>query len=789
MIRTLIKFVKDADDMGLKEPKIPKPVTKTKGRLSDLKDHIKELVRGQVPFSAYPKKIETLKDYEYLRMYNTKEEAYLRKMFKLKQVEVDPTSLFMNTAYVNDRGFVFPENAKTLMGYPSYTYYYDEDDYRAGKTLLKPTLREAPVPAAYKKIESEKDKPATYLPTSFFGKYSKLTNSLEEAASYDETKINELKKKQPGELEKIAVDKALQRGGGLYHAGAAIGEALSLVFIDGIYRLGVGVVHFFYYGPGVISKFFSSETQLTKELFNKQDSEANEQIKICKKIIANVSMNWQQTEHEKRNTTILQILSNMYAAIDYIEQTEKSYRDRHEYDLSKIKDYLDGLIQLIHKDYYAFGESTLFKMLNDQKKVLYMVYTILQKGDPKTSKDIKDEISGKKEKPTSEIDKKIREVDQELLKPGADTATLTKELEKLKEQKQSLQGLEEDEVEDPAALDQNEKLIKEMLKKAPTIKFDTMGSEMDKAFGNPTIVLFERNNSKVKLTLDKETLLISDVKILRPDPIPAIASLFLHRTDVDANQAEKDEAAKAKQLKKEEAKKASDIKMEKLAVERREDKLRRQDKSSALEQIRMRERGETRRTRIAARAEVRVEDKYDRNRLRAIEENHRAAVEESKLQYKREMKKLSAEISEAKRKDTADSKREVSRLEADKKRSDFQYKGEMNKLKTELIAAIEKIKPGEGQKEAAAMDLGTTDIGIDSGTNSGKTNRTTNTTKKNTNAVKTNPVKTNAAKTNAAKTNAVTQKINKACINHKGKKRCYKVSQKGPEINIEILPV
>lgn len=779
--------------MGLKEPKIPNPVTKTKGRLSDLKDHIKDLVRGQVPFSAYPKKIETLKDYEYLRMYNTKEEAYLRKMFKLKQVEVDPTSLFMNTAYVKDRGFVFPENAKTLMGYPSYTYYYDEDDYREGKTLLKPTLREAPVPAAYKKIEA---KTSVYLPIGRNG-FSKVTTGIAkvmkgESSIYKtrETQINDLKEKQPGELEKIAIAKKLQTGGGdniVVKGLAFIGMVVSFVLIDGVFRVVVSFVSIPYYARENFNQFLISSNPFNDKLFNKQDSEANEQIKICKKIIANVSMNWQQTEHEKRNTTILQILSNMYAAIDYIEQTEKSYRDRHEYDLSKITHYLDGLIQLIHKDYYAFGESTLFKMLNDQKKVLYMVYTILQKGDPKTSKDIKDEISGKKEKPTSEIDKKIREVEEELAK-AADKTTLTQQLKELQEQKQSLQGLEEDEVEDPAALDQNEKLIKEMLKKAPTIKFDT--TEMDKAFGNPTIVLFERNNSKVKLTLDKETLLISDVKILKPDPIPAIASLFLHRTDVDANQAEKDEAAKAKQLKKEEAKKASDIKMEKLAVERREDKLRRQDKSSALEQIRMRERGETRRTRIAARAEVRVEDKYDRNRLRAIEENHRAAVEESKLQYKREMKKLSAEISEAKRKDTADSKREVSRLEADKKRSDFQYKGEMNKLKTELIAAIEKIKPGEGQKEAAAMDLGTTDIGIsDSGTNSGKTNRTTNTTKKNTNAVKTNAVKTNAAKTNAAKTNAVTQKINKACINHKGKKRCYKVSQKGPEINIEILPV
>ena len=91
---------------------------------------------------------------------------------------------------------------------------------------------------------------------------------------------------------------------------------------------------------------------LTKERFNTQESEANERIKVCGKIVKTIAMNWTKDEYDKRNTTILQVLSNVYSALDYIEQAEKSYRDRHQYNLKEVVGYIDGLVQLIKQDYY-----------------------------------------------------------------------------------------------------------------------------------------------------------------------------------------------------------------------------------------------------------------------------------------------------------------------------------------------------------------------------------------------------------------------------------------------------
>jgi hypothetical protein len=323
--------------------------------------------------------------------------------------------------------------------------------------------------------------------------------------------------------------------------------------------------------------------------------------------------------------------------------------------------------------------------------------------------------------------------------------------------------------EEPAALDANDKIIKGMIKKAPTITFKP--DDMDKInnlFDNAKPVVSKRYSSGVNRPLTERFDLMPEVPILAPTNPPAIASLFVYDTGVDPDQAEINKAAEEKQKRRDKDKVASDAKMLEMSKLRSQERMKKQEQNTELAKVRTTQAGSTQRVQIEADTKLKMKDKEIANKLREIQANHKAIVDTSRMQQKREMKKLSAEIAEAKRKDTAESKREVLRLEADKKRSEEQYRGELNKLKTELIASIEKIKPGEGQKEAAAMDTG--DIGTDTGTNATKTNTTKDTTKvANKNAGKT-------AKTNTTTGKKVTKK-SRVCVNNKGRKRCYIVNQ------------
>jgi hypothetical protein len=385
-------------------------------------------------------------------------------------------------------------------------------------------------------------------------------------------------------------------------------------------------------------------------------------------------------------------------------------------------------------------------------------------------------------------DTKVKDKAETVLAESTDKkAQLDAEIAELASKKSDFDALSSELKEEPAALDANDKIIKEMLKKAPTITFkqDDMDA-INNLFDNAKPVVSKRYSSAVSRPLTERFDLMPDVPILAPTNPPAIASLFVYDTGVDPDQAEKNKAAEEKQKRRDASKVASDAKMSEMSKLRSTERMKQQEERTKLEKERLIQTGATKRVEIDAKMRLDLKDKEIANKLIEIQANHKAAVDTSRMQQKREMKKLSAEIAEAKRKDTAESKREVLRLEADKKRSEAQYRGELNKLKTELIASIEKIKPGEGQKEAAAMDLGTSNAGTsepvtsNTGTtviapNTTKANATKNTTKNTTKAANMNAGKTTKTNTNTGK--KLTRK-SRACVNHKGRKRCYDVIQK-----------
>jgi hypothetical protein len=784
MMKSFHKIITENEGMDIKMYKQVKADNKPTGRLSDLKEYVKKLARGQSIFTAYPKMKDDsgLKDYTYLRLYNTKEEKYMKTMFPMKQIEVDPTSLFMNTAYLKERGFVFVENAKTILGYPSYTYYYDEDEYRNGKILMRPKLLESSVPKAYQKIEEKKDQAPSYLPKVFTTKpkISKVTTNLLEAATPDETKIKELKPNQKVELEEKAKNQAIKQlgggivGKGVYMASGLVGAAISFVAIDVVYRGSVFLIFVIPYGLASVSQAMSES--LSKEAFKKQDSEANERINACKKIVENVAMNWTKDEYNKRNETLLQVLSNMYSALDYIEKAEKSYRDIHEYNPTEIVPYIDGLLNLIKQDYYAFGKSKTFKMLNDQKKMLYMVYGILQKGHPKTLTDLKDELLGKEKKSTSEMDKKMAELETKLSaekekekKDTTEIEKLTKQIEELKGKNKSFKNLDDELAEDPETLDKNEKPIKKLLKETRAIKFDTQ--EVEKVFENPKTFVFERNNSAVKIQLDEKTVLTPEVTILRPDPVPAIATLFLYRTDVDPDQKEKNEEAAAKAVVSK-AKSDANAEVKKIKEQRDfEEKKIKKEQAFKLKEKKLEQKGQIDLSTLEGRTQLQLKEKEIEKEIKMIRETHKTQVKSSEMKYRQEMSRFSAETAQANKLSKDESKKELARIAEDKKRSDAQHKLEIDKINAELAISLENAKSGSKMSKMES----------EPGKNGYSTKNTT-ANRSNRNRSNTN-TKKNVTMKNSNKTGKP-GKDQVVCINDK----CYNVEINGKKISINPMP-
>ena len=605
--------------------------------------------------------------------------------------------------------------------------------------------------------------------------------------------------KSAGDAIKYAVEKA--PGAADYiktKSGNLIGGVFSLGWVPFELLVRLAIIPVILTGLSMksVAGYFSDK--LDKNSYLNLNKIANEKASECEKIAELLRMNWAHAEHTRTQQNVLQVLSNLYANVEYIEQQEVAFRDLHEYDIEIFKKMVDQLVLRVADPLFEKGK--LYPLLKDTKKMTYVVYQMLQQCAPKKLSDKRSELLGVKKSPTSELDIKLEGLQKQLAEEKARVAKakdktesdnkiaqLEADIADLKGKKGEFDTLEKDLKEEPAALDANDKIIKEMLKKAPTITFkpDDMDA-INNLFNNATPVVSKRYSSGVNRPLTERFDLMPEVPILAPKNAnaPAIASLFVYGTGVDPDQAEKNKAAEEKQKRRDASKVASDTRMLEMSKLRSSERMKQQEERTKIQKERLIQTGATQRAQLNSETKLKLKDKEIANKLIEIQANHKAAVETSRMQQKREMKKLSAEIAEAKRKDTAESKREVLRLEADKKRSEAQYRGELNKLKTELIASIEKIKPGEGQKEAAAMDLGTSDSGTsdsgtsDSGTSdSGTTVIAPNTTKANTtkNSTKTNTTKTT---TNTNTTGNKDTRKNRVCVTHNERHRCYDVTQK-----------
>jgi hypothetical protein len=545
-----------------------------------------------------------------------------------------------------------------------------------------------------------------------------------------------------------------------------------------------------------VAGYFSAK--LDNNSYLNMNKMAKEKAAECEQISKLLRTNWAHTEHTRTQQNVLQVLSNLYANVEYIEQQEIAFRDLHEYPIKTFKQMVGNLVSRVSDPLFEKGK--LYPLLKDTKKMTYVVYRMLQECEPTTLSERKSELLGEKKASTSEYDlkleglqKQLREEEAKAAKAKDKTESTTKIAEinaaitKLKENEEDIKTLSSELKEEPAALDANDKIIKEMMKKAPTITFTP--EDINTLFDNQETFVSKRYSSELKRKLTDRFDIMPELSVSIVAPTnakaPALASLFVYDTGVNPDQAEKNKAAEEKQKRRDASKVASDAKMLEMSKLRREERMKKREQNTQLAKVRTAEAGETHRAQIEADTKLKMKDKEIANRLREIQANHKAAVDTSRLQQNREMKKLSREIAEAKRKDTAESKREVLRLQADKKRSEAQYRGELNKLKTELIASIEKIKPGEGQKEAAAMDLGSEPVTSEPVTSEPVTNTTKATTKAATNTTKTT-TNMNAAKT--AKTNTNTGKVtrkSRVCVKHNERNRCYVVKQNGQDISIE----
>jgi hypothetical protein len=180
----------------------------------------------------------------------------------------------------------------------------------------------------------------------------------------------------------------------------------------------------------------------------------------------------------------------------------------------------------------------------------------------------------------------------------------------------------------------------------------------------------------------------------------------------------------------------------------------------------MEQSGSTQRERIRSDTQLQLKNKEIEEKVREIRAKHQAEVGRSEMKHRQETRDFNAKVAEAKRKEGAE--KELARIAADKKIADSQYKGELDQMKKDMVAALEKIKPGEGKMEEVMRK------------NANATN-VTNKTRKNTNA-------TNTKNTN---TNKNTKKVTgpqKVCIRKARGVKCYLVENKNGEMTIEPIP-
>lgn len=415
-----------------------------------------------------------INDYKFVRLYNSTEYKQASLMFSLKEAKLE--HVFENTAYFKDRGFVFIKDPAKYMGM-FVKYYYDENDYLKGETLTKPTFEEKEetkeADKAYEELGGETTmdkvgktlKGMNYAGTGTSGQIVsdffdtdkdtgvikstktaknaiyETTKSIEGVFSKNKEKAaQELEKKQENALRKQQIMN-VQTGGAVEepkkftwtnrgHQGVGVvtgliasGIALAWLPTSIVLNIIINPVKIAFYPLGkALLVLFDQVNLLNSSSYKSLGTMAETKSAECKKVVKMLAMNCEQEKDQRANQLLLSILSNIYNAVDYIEKAEEKFRDRHEYQISEFKPYIEKLVSNIKKDPVKFGEQSLYKSMNEPKKMLYFVYAILQKCKPKTLADAKkgkiddidiDKPSDLNKKEIDELQAKINEINEQ----------------------------------------------------------------------------------------------------------------------------------------------------------------------------------------------------------------------------------------------------------------------------------------------------------------------------------------------------------------------------------------
>ena len=598
----------------------------------------------------------TTKDHKFVRLYNSAEYNQANRMFSLKEAKLEHvfgnTAYFDGHGFVfiqdpaKYRGFFvkyyYDENdylGGEKMGKP----VFEEKEVVKGFLQFGQPKGEEKPKDAYKELDSEKDTlgdalkaaknynyvktteltkasvaTATLAPTLALEGYKavaldkvankenaeerhrKLEKNLDEVARKEQVRremtgggVAQKKRTESGKLAGVTGGVMLGTLGGV--AGTIIGGVLSaftfsFLAISVALNVVINSVVLTSYVTGKVSGYFMDlvDSSSYLNLGKLADTKSAE----CKKVVKMLAMNCEQEKDQRANQLLLSVLSNIYNAVDYIQNAEEKFHDRHEYDITTFKYYIETLVSKIKDNPVEFGNQSLYKSMNEPKKMLYFVYAILQKCKPKTltvaktervsgfdrsDKDLQakiDKLTGKMnalnelikslpptipntgigaKQPNPQIAEKEKEKKE--LEKEIDTLETRKQSEKrVKENKEATEDLDKDISEEEKTAEQtlkkNEKPIKELLKKNPPIKFDM--KEPLEMFKDPKTYLYTRYSGITSgKEMSKTVTLMDGVDMLVPTHLPAAASVFVYKT------GQKDETQLAKEA---EAKEAADKK-------------------------------------------------------------------------------------------------------------------------------------------------------------------------------------------------------------------------------------
>jgi hypothetical protein len=167
-----------------------------------------------------------------------------------------------------------------------------------------------------------------------------------------------------------------------------------------------------------VAVYFSDN--LDKNSYLSLNNIAIQKASECEKIAKLLRTNWAHTEHTRTQQNVLQVLSNLYANVEYIEQQEIAFRDLHEYPIETFKKMVGNLVTSVSDPLFEKGK--LYPLLKDTKKMTYVVYRMLQECVPIKLSDKRSEILGVKKGPTSELEIKLEELEKQLKEEEAKVA-------------------------------------------------------------------------------------------------------------------------------------------------------------------------------------------------------------------------------------------------------------------------------------------------------------------------------------------------------------------------------